>query len=171
MIDFGYGVALGPLQRHNCELYRYQRNLPVIRKWCRQFDVIGEEQQVRWFEAQDKDPKIRMYEVVHDGLPVGVCGLTDIDHVNQRAEFSLYIFAEQQGKGYGRNALKTLFTHGFRNLNLNVIWGESYSGNPAINMFLRMGMIREGQRQQFYYRDGGFIDAHLVSITRDRWKA
>lgn len=108
-----------------------------------------------------------MYEILFFGQgPTGVCGLTSIDRVNQRAEFSLYIAPGDQGQGVGEKALKTLCKHGFNNLNLNSIWGESYVGNPAIHMFEKIGFKPEGKRRQHYFRDGKFIDAHIFSLLR-----
>jgi len=101
---------------------------------------------------------------------VGVCGLTNIDQVNQSAEFSLYIDPAMHRKGYGKAALTTLLKVGFEHLNLNHIWGETFDGNPAMGMFASLGMKKEGTRRQFYYRDGKHIDCHLVSILRDEWR-
>lgn len=170
MIDFNYGIQLGPLSRENREVYRSARNDYSIWKWCRQNDIISEMQQEEWLEKQHKNPHIRMYEVLSGGLCVGVCGLTDIDHINQRAEFSLYIIPEHQGNGYGKLALKTLLAHGFKNLNFKIIWGESIVPNPAIEMFKKIGMTFEGTRRDFYWIEGEFRDAVLFSMRRDEFK-
>jgi RimJ/RimL family protein N-acetyltransferase len=90
--------------------------------------------------------------------------------VNQRAEFSLYIDPNFHKRGFGAAALRTLLSHGFMNQNLNVIWGETFEGNPAYDMFLKLGMKHEGTRRQFYYNEGNFIDAHLVSITKQEYR-
>jgi RimJ/RimL family protein N-acetyltransferase len=104
-----------------------------------------------------------------DTVPIGVCGLTDIDWVNRRAEFSLYIGREWHGKGLGRKALVALLDKGFDELNLNTIWGESFDNNPAQKMFLKVGMKHTGYREAFYYREGAYVHANLYSIRRDEW--
>jgi RimJ/RimL family protein N-acetyltransferase len=166
MIDFNYGVTLGALESDAKELYLKWRNDYTVWKWCRQYDLIDDQSHAAWFERQSRDSKIAMYHIVTDDFIVGVCGLTDIDRVNQRAEFSLYIAPEHQRKGYAKAALKTLLAHGFLNHNLNLIWGETFEGNKAYDMFLALGMQYDGTRREFYYRGGRFIDASLVSITR-----
>ena len=164
-------VTLRPLSVRDLPEMLDSRNNPEIWRWCRQFDLISESQHRRWFDAQDADPRIRMYGIEGRGNNLlGVCGLTDIDHVNQRAEFSLYVFTDSQGCGYGKAALKALCTHGFKNLNLNTIWGETFDGNPAAAMFEKIGFVLEGTRKQFYFRDGQFIDCHLYSVQRAEWK-
>ena len=140
MIDRGFGVTFGTIDAEHQPTLRAWRNDPRIWKWTRQNDLISEKHQYAWFEAQAKDPTLRMY-LIHDkkGKPIGVCGLTSIEHINKRAEFSLYIEPESQGMGYGSAALKTLCCHGFDMLGLNCIWGETFEGNPAAGMFEALG--------------------------------
>ena len=157
------------------------RNMPEIRDWCRQVGLIDNIQQEKWLTRISEDPTIRMYSIkgfssdnprANISLDLGVCGLTDIDHINQRAEFSCYVFPECQGYGYATDALKLLFRHGFNDLNLNMIWGETFDGNKALDLFTdKLGMKIEGTRRNFYYKKGKFIDAHLISISRSEFNA
>ena len=139
----------------------------MVYTWCRQFAPLHWDDHVSWAKKQVDDPKIEMFvlEDEVDNIAVGVCGLTDIDMVNRRAEFSLYIGPEHWHRGYAAAGLKALFSWGFNSLNLNRIWGESFDGNPAIKLFEKLGMEKEGTRRDFYFRNGRFIDAHLYSIS------
>lgn len=146
------------------------RNDPRVSRWCRQAEPLHAIRHKDWYEWQAKDPHTSMFAIEHVGGLVGVCGLTSIDWINRRAEFSLYIDPDQQGRGYGPAALAALITHGFRSLGLNVIWGEVFDGNPALKHFNAIGFKHEGTRREFYFRDGAFIDAHLISITSKEWE-
>lgn len=169
MIDFGYNVTLHPLSRNRLDMYRSWRNNPSIYKWCRQDDLIDEISQEKWFNSQSQDPKIRMYEIQNDDGPIGVCGLTDIDRLHRRAEFSLYIAPDYHRRGYAQEGLKTLFWWGFREMGLNVIYGEVIGSNPSSGIFERLGMKKEGSRTDFYWQGGRFIDAHLYSVRASEW--
>lgn len=172
MINFDRGVYLKPLTHENAEIYRSARNDYSTWKWCRQHDLISESQQARWMRKQDEDPSILMYEIAPEGYKddaAGVCGLTDVDHFNQRAEFSLYIMPAWRNRGFAKKALMTLLDHGFYNLNLNMIWGETFEGNPAGKMFEDIGFMKTGHRPDFYYKWGKFIDAHFYCILREQW--
>ncbi len=138
-------------------------------KWCRQVEEIPYEHHWRWWDKQDQDESIQMYSIYADGGIVGVCGLTSIDRVNSRAEFSLYISPTYQGHGYAKEALKLLLEKGFYTHNLNSIWGEMIDGNMAEKLFLSVGMKHEGTRRSFYYKDGVYRDAHLYSIMREEY--
>lgn len=160
------------------EQLRIWRNDYRIWQWCRQNDFITDVEQQRWFEAQNKDSSIKMYKILvqlnkKDAepqlIPIGACGLTSIDLTHRRAEFSLYVAPAYQGNAFGNQALGVLLTHGFKNLGLNSIWGEVFDGNPALDKFLELGFKKEGLRRDFYFRDGKFIDAHLISIKATEW--
>ena len=169
MIDFGHGVTLiKPNASWHLDATFNWRNDYRVWKWCRQNDLLNYKNHTEWFNNIVLDQKIEMYTIC-DGQPVGVCGLTDIDRVNQRAEFSLYIAPKAQKQGYAKAALKTLLSHGFMNQNMNVIWGETFKGNHAYGLFLKLGMKHEGTRRQFYFKEGKHIDAHLVSMTRQEF--
>ena len=169
MIDFGFGVKLGKIERSELPSLRAWRNKRQIWKHCRQYDLIDEISQEAWYERIWKDPSISMYTIVNKKSSVGVCGFTDIDKHNQRAEFSLYVAPEYQGAGLGSAGLSTLFSHGFYNHNFNVIWGESFASNPARKVFLKLGMKEEGCRRDFYFRDGVFEDCYIYSLLRREW--
>lgn len=164
MINYGFGVSLHPLDSLDCERIRGWRNQYEVWKWCRQSDPISDAEQKLWYEAQSKDPSIKMYMIHAQDRDVGVCGLTSIDLIARRAEFSLYISPKDRGMGYAKAGLKTLFKHGFDSFGLNLIWGETFDGNPALKLFLDLGMVQEGTRRQFYFKEGKFLNAHLVSL-------
>jgi RimJ/RimL family protein N-acetyltransferase len=171
MIDFKHGAKLAALDSKYLEQIRAWRNDPRIWAWCRQMKPVSDLDQEAWFERQSKDSSVQMYSILAEDKLVGVCGFTSIDLINRRAEFSLYIDPKLAGSGLGTAALKTLFDHGFKQWGFNSIWGETFDDNPAHRIFERVGMIKEGTRRDFYFRNGKFIDAHLYSVKASEWKA
>lgn len=162
-------MNLSPISSFRLDQLRSWRNHDSIRTYCRQVGWISERDQEAWYRRQNDDPTIKMFVIEDNHIGVGVCGLTDIDHLHRRAEFSLYIAPEQQRKGYGSKSLKMLFDFGFYELNLHMIWGETFSGNPAAKLFESIGMLKDGTRRDFYFKRGMYVDAHLYSITREEW--
>jgi RimJ/RimL family protein N-acetyltransferase len=148
------------------EKARAWRNHPSVWRWCRQYTHLSEDEHRAWTERIAKDASIKMFGVYESGSPVGVCGLTSINRVNQTAEFSLYIAPGCQKRGYGRQALLKLLEHGFRDHNLNLVYGETFDGNPALKMFEAIGMTKEATLRDRYFREGRFIAVHIVSMVR-----
>ena len=170
MIDFGEGVKLGSIDREHLKDMRESRNEYSTWKWCRQPSLISQIDHESWYEWQAKDKNTRMFSIQAPSMSfVGVCGLTSIDWVTRRAEFSLYIVSHYRKRGFAKAALKTLLSHAFNDLNLRLIWGETFEGNPALDMFLSIGMVHDGVRRDFYFKDGKYIAANLVSIRNDEW--
>lgn len=162
-------IALSTIDKEMLPTLRKWRNHPSVKRWCRQHNLINEINHQNWYEWQSKDKSLEMLSVIKDSDLIGVCGLTSIDYIHRRAEFSLYIGPEHQCKGHGKKALIELLSFGFNDLNLNLIWGESFNGNPALSMFESIGFCYEGTRRMFYYVDGEYLDAHLVSISKDEF--
>lgn len=170
MIDFKRGVSLRPVEQSDLPAMRRWRNDYRIWSWCRQNSLINERSHLAWYEWQATAADVKMFMVIKDEKGVGVCGLTSIDLANRRAEFSCYVAPDCQNGGIGRAALLTLFEHGFVDLGLNMIWGETFEGNPAFNLFNSIGMKTEGVRRNFYWKDGRYLNAILVSMSADEFK-
>ena len=149
---------------------RTWRNLPEIRRWCRQNSVISEAEHNDWLRRQHEDPTIKMFGIWKGGNAIGVCGFTSIDRLNRSAEFSLYIIPSLKGQGYGAMALRVLCTHGFRDWGFNRIWGEVFDGNPALQIFRDVGFHEEGLLRQAYFREGTFVNAHRIAVLAGEWK-
>lgn len=181
MISYSHGnVGLEYTSASDRDQFFHWRNHEGIWKWCRQNGPINYAQHSAYWYSVDGCQDKKFFSIVAcEGTlgvtpptfkTVGCAGLTSIDNVNATAEFSLYIGPEHQGKGYGKAALKTLIEYGFRYLNLNSIWGETFQGNPALKMFLDIGMKKEGIRRDFYFRNGHYMNATLISVLRKEWQ-
>lgn len=164
------GLSLDTIDDWIAPVLRSWRNSPEVFKWCRQNDLITQSSHNKWLTNHVQDDTIKMYLIKDGSTPIGVCGLTDMDLVNQRAEFSLYIAPDYQSQGYGKSALRLLLWHSFNTYPYHTIWGEVFDGNHALSVFGAIGFKKEGLRRDFYYRDGKFIDAHIISIKRDEFK-
>ena len=69
-------------------------------------------------------------------------------------------------QGYAEGALMTLVRHGFEEMNFNRIYGETFSGNPGIKLYEKLGFTHEGTLRQTYYKCGKYIDSLVFSILK-----
>lgn len=120
-------LVLVPLKREHLPQLLEWRNRPDIRFRCREYRLLTEWHQERWWERIHGDPSIQMFGI---GLSdtagiIGVCGLTSIHWVNRDAEISLYIGVG--GEDYYASALGLICAKAFCELNLHRVWAEVYS--------------------------------------------
>ena len=169
MIDYGFGVQLGPISNINPELILKWRNDNRIYKWSRQYEPLESWGHHKWIENLPSKTDVKMYGIFYKNKPIGVCGLTSIDFINSRAEFSIYIDPKNHKKGFGQKSLMTLCSHGFECLNLNNIWGETFQNNSASKTFEKIGFKKDGTRRSFYFREGKYINSYIYSLLRSEY--
>lgn len=176
MIKYDFKNKLGDQatlrKEFNPELMRTLRNLPQIRDWCRESDLISELSQHEFLKKISIDKNNLMYSIHIDGESdlIGVCGLTNILWTHRSAEWSLYIDPKWQGKGFAESALKTMIAHGFHNMNLHRIWGEIFDTNiPCLKMAEKIGFVTEGKLRQSYYKKGQYIDSLIVGMLKSEF--
>lgn len=149
MIDYRFGVQLGPVSSIDSKALRAWRNDRGVYQWCRQYEPLESWAHEAWLSSLPSRLDVKMYGIFDGDRPLGVCGLTSLDLINRKAEFSLYVGGENWGNGYGIKALKTLCAHGFLTLGLNHIFGETFDGNQATKTFEKVGFEKEGTRRGF----------------------
>jgi len=139
--------------------------------YFREYRVMGIEDQRRWWRDKILNDDSWQYFVACDqATVVGAVGLTYIHPIYQTAEFAITVGERYRGNGYGSDMLKTIIKHGFESLNLNRIWCEVYDNNEAIGLYRKIGFKDEGTLRQHVYKDGKYLDAHVLGMLREDYK-
>ena len=86
-------------------------------------------------------------------------GDIDLFHIEQRnrnAMVGLGIWrAEDRGRGYGSDALRTMMRWAFRHLNLHRLELSVDPDNaPALRIYRKLGFVDEGRRREQHFDDG-----------------
>ena len=102
------------------------------------------------------------------GIKIGTVGLSQIDHINQKAEYGILIGEIQnRGKGYAKEGSKAIINYGFNELNLIKIYLKVFLDNmSAINLYKKLGFVKEGVLVKDIYKNGKFKDVLIMSIFR-----
>ncbi|WP_412030343.1 GNAT family N-acetyltransferase [Deinococcus yunweiensis] len=123
-----------------------------------------------WLIARGSPGRDLIFMIIHpeSGL-IGHVGLYEIDHRIRMGEFAILIGDKNYwGRGIGESATRFMINYGFDNLNLNRVQLEVLSTNQrAIKLYERVGFTLEGTRRQVQYKDGQYIDSHLMSVLRN----
>jgi len=106
-----------------------------------------------------------------DGLHIGNITLQQINWIYRSAEFAC-VFGKKNywGKGYGTEAAKMIFNHGFKRLNLHRIWTGTASTNIGMQKIAgKLGMKKEGVFKEAMFLNGEWIDIVEYGILAKDW--
>lgn len=159
-------ISLEQIERQDLPHLKQMRN--ELREYFREYRLLNDLNQEEWFERMSRDRNQVMFKIVNDKILVGACGLHYISWTNRSAEFGIYIGKCFQGKGLAKEAMGRLLSYGFNELNLNRIWGEVYSNNPALRFYKNFGFEIEGRlRETYYYHE--WYDSYIISMLRKEY--
>lgn len=106
------------------------------------------------------------------GKIVGICGYEDIVWNNQTARIFIGLGNhEYRGKGFASEALRLALEFGFAELNFHYVYLNVISYNkPAINLYEKVGFIREGANREFVLRDSKRYDLYIYGLLKREWE-
>jgi RimJ/RimL family protein N-acetyltransferase len=125
--------------------------------------------------GQDVFPRNKRFMIcMRDTMqPIGEINYCGWSARNQKCEFGIKICeVEEQGKGYGQDALYHFIDFMFRSLNLNKIELTSMIDNIRAHKlykklgFKEIGIIRDGS---FDSRTGSFMDVLYMDLLKNEW--
>jgi len=97
-------------------------------------------------------------------------GLVNISFENRNAEISIVIDPDARKRGYGKQALELLLQEGFNRLNLDNIYGESYTCNPSIDFWINIckeKTVDFVELQNRKYVDGKYHNSIYFNFMRE----
>jgi RimJ/RimL family protein N-acetyltransferase len=130
-------------------------------------------EELKWFESISafRDSYRFAIETIEDNIYIGDCGINSIDWKNSIASVVIFIGSKDYwGKGYGTEAMQTLLTFIFNQININKVRLNVYSFNErAIKSYEKCGFKREGVLRQEIFRNGRYYDIISLGILRDEY--
>ncbi len=116
------------------------------------------------------DKNTRSFIIEENGEILGVVELFNISWKNRRAELSIVLKSVARGRGYGYEAIQRILQFGFEDLGLNRIWLRVLESNErALNLYQRVGFVREGLCREESLRKGKFVNQIQMSILKREW--
>lgn len=179
----GEKVVLEEIDPDNIEQLRKWRNDPNLRRWFREFKDITKDQQEIWYKTRgnNTNPSHVYFQIMSLGngdnkeeqlqnrYLIGCCGLLFIKwEIIRSGELSIFL-GEDRNQNKEREALTLLFNYGFKELNLNKIWGEIYKENPLTSLYGEF-MKYEGEIRDTHFYDGEYHNSIVMSALQREWK-
>ncbi|MCL5122726.1 MAG: GNAT family N-acetyltransferase [Candidatus Marsarchaeota archaeon] len=112
---------------------------------------------------------------VDDSSLVGVCGITNIDTINMKAEIGYWVGKNYWGNGYGKQAANLMLETAFEKLGLNRVYAGAFGFNErSIRILQGVGFTKEGVKRKNSRveggANGGFADDVIFGILRNEYK-
>jgi len=106
------------------------------------------------------------------GNYIGQIDLLNIDWKNRTSLLGIVIGEiENQGKGYGKEAIKLLQKFAFEELNLNKIELDVHDFNEkAYNCYISCGFVVEGRKREKFYTNGKYYDYIFMGILKNEYE-
>lgn len=160
-----------------------REEIPMLVRWLNDYGTsrtlalrapLGQALEERWFEQmlerQGQSGWFFLICRLDDDRPIGNVGLLEIDLTNGSAGIGIMLERDEQGQGFGSDALEALLDFGFGRLRLERMWLDVYDHNArAIRAYEKCGFVREGVARHGAWRDGRFVDVVAMSILKGEW--
>jgi RimJ/RimL family protein N-acetyltransferase len=100
-----------------------------------------------------------------DDTPIGICGLSNIDHTARSGTFWGATGDKSfRARGHGTRAGSTLMTFAFRDLGLHTVNTWVVEGNPSLRIIERLGFRFVGRLRQAHQIDSRPCDRLLFDL-------
>ena len=173
----GDKVKLAPLKREYIDKFLEWLNSPEITQYLTIFRPLTRDMEEEWFDNLKTRENTIIFSILltennNKEKLIGNCGLLSINWKDRTAVCGIFIGdKENQGKGYGTEALRLLVDYGFKTLNFNRIELEVDDFNiRAIKCYKKVGFVEEGRRRQAVFKNGKYNDALFMGILQEEWK-
>lgn len=166
-------ITLTPVGPEHRDDLRRWRNDPEVSRYMYTTHEISAEEHDAWFQRLLTAPDRKAWVVSMDGTGVGAVFLTEIDTDNSRAMWAFYLADPRtRGRGVGSATEFLLLDIAFVEFGLHKLCAEVLSFNqPVLQMHQKFGFVEEGCLRQHWYRDGEWLDVHVIAQFRDSWLA
>jgi RimJ/RimL family protein N-acetyltransferase len=158
-------IYLNGLTQADSELAFHWRNKAEYNQFFRQVGLLTSAQQDEWFKSVHNDKKQSMFAIKKDLATIGICGLTNIDFINRKAEISCYSKDWHEENEY--EAISQLVDVGFNSFGLHRIWAETFETHTChLCVLAKLGFKEEGRLKHSYFKNGQWIDSIIHAIVR-----
>lgn len=138
------------------------------------YRFIGPEVDERWFDGylagRPNTVRCAAVDSAAPGEILGLATLSGIDWVHRSCEFHIMVGPGSQGRGVGRFALGGMLRHAFADLGLNRVELSVLDTNArARALYEGFGFSLEGTRRAAAFKNGEFVDVHLMGLLASEW--
>lgn len=154
--------------------YVWER-MPEVTKFFSIKDDQTKEEILEKYFADKADPSADQFSVFFkeaDGSLklIGRIVLGDIIEGWKGEIWRIYIGdLDYRGKGLGQQSMEAIMKYCFDELKFERLYLDHYTGNPASQLYLKLGFQYEGVLRSNCRKNGILYDVHLMSMLKDEY--
>lgn len=166
-------VTFRSIEERDLEKIRQWRNSPAIARYMFSSGKISDEQQRGWYESVCRGERGYCWFVESDGQSVGYASLVRAERAEDTYEFGLYVGNQTFANGgYGSAILFNIMQEAFERLHAHKVICEVLAFNvPAIKLYEKFGMQKQGYFKEYLKRGNERIDCVSYAIFEQEWQA
>ena len=165
--------------------YRWEQR-PEVTEFFSIHDGQTMEETARKFLEDQEDPKAEQFTIMlkpsaseafgmqtadTEENKIGRIVLADIEQGWKGELWRIYLAdTALRGQGLGREAMRAVMRHCFRDLGLERLYLDHYTGNPAAYLYQSLGFQYEGVLRRNCRKNGVLYDVHLMSMLREEYE-
>ncbi len=166
----GEKITLRAIEQRDIETLRQWRNHPELFKYHFRSIPVAEIEQQNWYQNYLNSSTIVFMIDDEQNNTIGYTLIKDMDQKNRLAEIGLHLDPDYQGKGYGKDAFKTLMRFCFHELNLHRIFLQVHAFNErACKLYETLGFKTEGRLRDAFFTQNAYHDVIVMSMLEDEF--
>lgn len=171
----GEKVYLSPTDVNDAEKFvKWINDLEITQYTGLSRKIIGITKEKKILEYMIKDSHVN-FSIIDKEMDrlIGVCGLFDIDNINDTAKVGIFIGDSGYiGQGYGTDAVRLVLDYGFNILNLeNISLGVYGYNKRAIKSYKKCGFKEIGMRREAQFIGGEYQDVLFMDILATEFES
>ena len=140
-----------------------------LKELSQDFSVLENLSETRLYPSNM--PSSMVFRIEYEDKLIGEIGFRTIKWFNRKAEISLVVTPEYQGKGHGKQALLLLMQFAFKKMNLYRLEAEVIDYNDkAKSLFEKAGFVLEGRLREAKYNNGNYHDILRYGMLRSEYE-
>jgi len=166
-------IKLKPIQKKYLPILRDWRNSEGIWEFNTQFTLLNMINQKNWFEhIQQKNSDRKMFMIIYNDFPIGICGLIHLNKTNKKADVAIIIGNKKfHGTGLGYESLKKLVELGFTKFKLHKLEAEIFDYNHvSFKLFKKLNFSLDAIKEDSIWRNKQWHDIHVYSLLNTDFK-
>ena len=167
----GENITLRGIEESDTDNVLRWRNSSEVVKYFNYQRPITKTDHVNWMETKVRTGEVCQF-IISDALlekDVGSVYLKDIDNVNHKAEYGVFIGeSEAMGRGLGTAVAKLIVRFAFDELKLHRLYLQVHADNArAVRCYEKAGFVKEGVLKDAVFVNGDYCDLVIMGIVKE----